>query len=126
MSWLAGLLGVDPDLLRFAAGLLSLIAAACTATSTVLGVLNRRRSLATAATAEATNAAVLELVELLSEHGVRRVAVEAATAAATEAVEAALAPVHQFYAALELVEHRRGPHNPETDIIRILQEERAA
>lgn len=125
MTWLAGLLGVDPDLLRFAAGLLSLIAAACTATSTVLGVLNRRRGLATAATAEATNAAVLELVELLSEHGVRRIAVEAAQTTAAEITQTALAPVHRFFAAVELVEHRR-QHRPETDLIRILQEERAA
>lgn len=142
MTWLAAFLGVDPDLLRLVTALLGLVAAACTATSTVLGFANRRVRLRTEAATASTNAAVLGLVALLTEQkaeraqlwaaytakdelidgdAVRRIATDAATTAA--AVE--LLPARRFFAALELVEHRR-QHRPETDIIEILRQELVA
>lgn len=136
MTWLAMLLHVEPDLLRLVTALLGLVAAACTATSTVLGVLNRRARLRTEAATASTNGAVLALVDLLTAQkadrealwraylakdevatpdGVRRIASEAAASA----VEADLLPMRRFFAAVELVEHRR-EHRPQTDLLTIL------
>lgn len=146
MGLLAVFLGVDPDLLRLITAILGLIAASATATSTVLGFLNRRIRKRTEATAESTNVAVRTLIDLLAEQrterdalwtaflqkdtianpeGVRRIATETATEVATGVADTALLPMRQFYAAVEIVENRR-EHRPETDLIRILQEEIAA
>lgn len=138
MSFLAAFLHIDPAALQLVTALLGLIAATATATTTVLGVLNRRLRKRTEATAESTSTAVGVLVELLAEQrgdrdalwaaylakdtvanpdGVRRIAADTAE----RITAAALRPMQAFYAAVELVEHRR-EHRPETDVIRILQE----
>lgn len=44
---------------------------------------------------------------------------------AREAIRPEIDPMREFFAAVELIEHRR-VHRPETDLIRILQEARAA
>lgn len=138
MGLLAAFLGIDPGVLQLITAVFGLIAAVATATSTVLGILNRRLRKRTEATATETSVAVGVLVELLAEQrtdrdalwaaylekdtvanpaGVRRIATETAE----QITETALHPMRQFYAAVELVEHRR-EHRPETDVIRILQE----
>lgn len=124
MTVLALLLGLDPDTLKAVTALLSLIAAACTATSAAHGILNRRRTKRTEGVAADTLAMVARLVEALGVATPEQVQT-IATKAASATVDERLAPVHQFFAALELVEHRRD-HRPETDVIRILEQERAA
>lgn len=124
IAFLSAISGLDPDLLRTLTALLGLITAACTATSTVHGVLNRRARKAAASDASATLLLVQQLVEALGvakPAEIARIATEAATTATSEQ----LAPIHRFFAAVELIEHRR-EHRPETDLITILQEERAA
>jgi hypothetical protein len=119
LTGLAALLGVDPELLRLLAALCTLVGAVLSAGATVVGILNRRLRKAAAADAASTRALVEALVRALgvaTPAEVRRIADEAAVAA----VDERLAPVHQFFAAVELVEHRR-THRPETDIIRILE-----
>jgi hypothetical protein len=130
VSWLAGLLGVDPDLLRLLAAIFSLVAAVATSTSTVYGVLNRRSRLRAEDTATSTAELVQGLADLLREvvttpDGVRAIAAAAAADAVSDTVRTELAPVHRFFAAVELVEHRR-THRPETDVIEILRQEIAA
>lgn len=126
MTWLAAIIGVDPEVLRLLAAIFSLVAAICTAITTVYGILNRRARLRAEETAEATAVLVRGLAELLRDRiptpeDVRAIATEAATEAAT----GILTPVHRFFAAVELVESRR-QHRPETDIIAILEKELAA
>lgn len=130
MTWLAGLTGVDVELLRALAALCSLATAVFTGLWTLLGILNRRLRKAAANDAAATKDMVEALVQafgVAKPEEIARLAREAAAETAAEAlagvdakVDAKLAPVHQFFAALETVEHRR-EHRPETDILRILE-----
>jgi hypothetical protein len=122
MTWLAALIGVDPELLRLLAAIFSLVAAICTAITTVYGILNRRARLRAEETAEATAVLVRGLAELLRD---RIPTPEDVRTIATEAATEVLTPVHRFFAAVELVESRR-QHRPETDIIAILEKELAA
>lgn len=142
MEAFAVLLGIDPDVLKLLTAILSLIAATATLTTTVYGILNRRSRLRTEAAAVSTNAAVLRLATLLEEQaaeraalwkayqekdqvatpdGVRRIAENAAEQTARTALE----PAAEFLAAWELVESRR-EHRPETDVILILEQKKAA
>lgn len=119
MSVLAALLGMSPDLLKGITALLSLIAAAATATSAVHGFLNRRLR----KSAQADAAATLELLaQLAKAFGVAKP--EEIARIAKEAAREELAPVHRFFRAVEIAEKHR-QHRPETDIIRIM-ESRAA
>lgn len=144
MTWLAGLLGVDPELIRVLSALCSLIAALFSAAGAVVLFLHRaagKRAEDSAAAAAKSGAETLVAVEALvavvktqkSSHdalwaayiakdtvatpdGVRRIATETAQ----ELTERELRPLRTFSAAIELVESRRD-HRPETDLIRILE-----
>lgn len=138
MNLLAAFLGIDPGVLQLVTALLGFVTVLISATATVIGILNRRTRLRTEATANSTLVALQALITHLAEQrqdhddlwtaylrkdtvanpdGVARIARETATAV----TEAALQPMQAFYAAVEIVEHRR-EHRPETDVIRILQE----
>lgn len=51
---------------------------------------------------------------------------ERVEAFARRAVETDLLPMREFYRAVEILEKNRGPHRPETDLIRILEGAEAA
>lgn len=78
----------------------------------LLGLLEARQEVA-----DRVFAAYLEKDAIASPEKVREIAVDA--------VQPVLDPMREFFAAVELIEHRR-THRPETDVIAILEGARAA